>query len=448
MIGRPHILVVDDETVVRESLQEWFREDGYEVGVAASGAEALELLDTSDWDVVLADIKMPGINGLDLQNRIAENWPETAVIITTAYASVATAVQALKAGAYDYIVKPIDPEDLGRLVAKAAERRELVVENRRLKQQIESIAESGASEIIGESSPLQRTKELIHEVAQTDATVLVIGESGTGKELVARAIHRASERRHMPLVVANCAGLPNGLVESELFGHEKGAYTGAQFRRKGKFELADGGAIFFDEIGDINAKTQVDLLRVLEDKTFTRLGGNRPINVNFRIIAATNKDLNAEVQEGRFRLDLYYRVNVFSIEIPALRDRKEDILLLAHYFLAKSSRSMGRPTGTISKDTMRHLQAYHWPGNVRELENAIERAVVVRSDDTVRPTDLPAALHANSPAAGLMTLDAVEQRHIQFVLDTMDGNVSRAARALSIDRATLYNKIKKYQLER
>ncbi|MEW6749610.1 MAG: sigma-54 dependent transcriptional regulator [Candidatus Latescibacterota bacterium] len=446
---KPRILVVDDEQVVRESLHEWFAEDGYTVRTAESGREALQILASSSWDILLVDIKMPGMDGLELQRRLREVAPEAVVIIMTAYASVDTAVQALKEGAYDYISKPFDPDDLEHLVLRACEHRRLVRENTQLRQQLEVTADTG-EEIIGESPQIERVRELIRTVAPTDTTVLIMGESGTGKELVARALHRASPRRPMPLVTVNCAGVPEGLVESELFGHEKGAFTGAQYRRKGKFELADGGTIFFDEIGDISPKTQIDLLRVLEDKQVTRVGGDRPFPVDFRVIAATNRELDRAVEQGTFRLDLYYRLNVFSIHLPPLRERSQDVSDLARHFLARSARQMDRPARSFSDQAMQLLRDYNWPGNVRELENVIERAVVLQRGEEIQAADLP--LHANSaaqgPAAGDLSLEAVEKRHIQGVLDQMEGNVSRAARALEIDRVTLYNKIRKYGLTR
>jgi len=287
-------------------------------------------------------------------------------------------------------------------------------------------------------------------VGDTDTTVLITGESGTGKELVARAIHRASTRRHMPLVTVNCAGLPEGLIESELFGHEKGAFTGAQYRRKGKFELADGGSIFFDEIGDISPKTQVDLLRVLEEKMITRVGGTQILPVDFRVIAATHRNLKQAVEQKLFRLDLFYRLNVFTISIPPLRERRSDIPLLARHFLTKSAREMGRPTSRISPAAMQLLSDYAWPGNVRELENAIERAVVLQREEEIQLEDLPMTPSAAPllAPAGELSLEEMERHHIQQVLDQMSGNVSKAARTLGIDRVTLYNKIRKYDLKR
>ena len=454
MADKPRILVVDDEDVVRESLREWFIEDGYPVDTAADAREALGKIAEAEWDILLVDIKMPGMNGLELQQKVKTILPDAIIIIITAYASVDTAVQALKGGAYDYITKPFDPDDLQRIINNAAERQTLLRENQQLKEKIEALAQGDMAEIVGAHPVIQKVKDLIHTVAQTDATVLITGESGTGKELVAKAIHRESARRHMPLVPVHCAGLPEGLIESELFGHEKGAFTGAEYRRKGKFELADGGTIFFDEIGDIGLKTQIDLLRVLEEKTFTRIGGNRPIQVDFRVIAATNQDLTRKVQEGGFRLDLFYRINVFTIDLPALHDRPSDIPILAQHFLQKSAKAMDRQASRISPEAMRRLMAYNWPGNVRELENAIERAVVVQKGKEIRLGDLPMGgtgdlrKSEDEKKTEDLSLAENEKEHIQTVLDQMEGNISRAARALQIDRVTLYNKIRKYGLRR
>ncbi len=448
MNDKSRILVVDDEQVIRNALHDWFAEDGYVVETACDAREALKKLDDALWDIVLLDIKMPGMDGLELQSHITEIQPQAVVIIMTAYASVDTAVQALKAGAYDYVQKPIDPEELEHLIEKASEHQKLLRENRQLKQRLENLSTEDMPEIVGESPGIRHVKDLIRTVAQTNATVLITGESGTGKELVARAIHRGSPRHHMPMVTAHCAGLPEGLVESELFGHEKGAFTGASYRRKGKFELADGGTIFFDEIADISPKTQIDLLRVLQEKTFTRLGGTQPVQTDFRVIAATNRNLSHAVDQGLFRQDLYYRLNVFTIDIPPLREHPEDILLMAQHFVEKYAREMNRQANHISQEAMAYLKTCLWPGNVRELENAIERAVVVQTGEEVQLSDLPLLQSKNIPSNDDLSLAEQEKHHIQSVLDLMDGNVTRTAKALSIDRVTLYNKIRKYGLKR
>ena len=449
MPTKARILVVDDEKVVRESLRGLFTEDGYQVGAAADAKDALRKIQAEPWDLLLLDIKMPGMDGLELHKRAKEIVPEIVVIMMTAYASVDTAVQALIDGAYDYVTKPFDPDDLERLIDKALEHRELMRENVQLRERIEALAREQIDEVMGESPEMKGIRDQIRTVAETDATVLIQGESGTGKELVARAVHHASARAAMPMVVAHCARLPDGLIESELFGHEKGAFTGAEYRRKGKFELADGGTIFFDEVGDINAKTQVDLLRVLEEKSFTRLGGGQTVHTDFRVIAASNRDLQKEVDEDRFRLDLFYRLNVFTISLPPLRDRISDIAILAEHFLEKLADKMGRARCHLAEGALERLRAYDWPGNVRELENVIERAVIVQKGTEILPGDLSIqAQETQVPRRGALAMAEVERQHIQMVLDRMEGNISRAAQALEIDRVTLYSKIKKYGLKR
>jgi DNA-binding NtrC family response regulator len=359
----------------------------------------------------------------------------------TGYASVETAVQALKDGAYDYITKPFDPDDLSHVIRKALEHHRMRQENLKMR---ESLDEIQAVDLVGQSPPMQKVWELIRTVAPTETTVLITGESGTGKELVARAIHSLSPRRYMPLVVIHCGALTETLLESELFGHEKGAFTGAQYRKKGKFEVAEGGTVFLDEISDISLKTQTDLLRVMQEKEITRVGGTQTITVDFRAVAATNKDLEAAVKEGSFRPDLFYRLNVFEIRLPALRERREDIPLLADHFLRKFSRAMNKRFTAISKSAVELLMSYEWPGNVRELENAIERAMVIGREPEIQPSDFPLQVSAaTQPPAG-NTLEDVERAHILRVLEGCNWNQSMAARILKIDRVTLYNKIKKY----
>src|SRR5215471_7579698 len=440
------ILIVDDEAVVRESLGDWFRDEGYEVDTADSAKTALEKLVHANWDIFLLDIRMPGIDGLELQRKLKEAQPEATVIIMTAYASVESAIEAMKQGAYDYIMKPFNPDDLEHTIQKAIERKHLVSENKQLRTKIDEL--NLAHEIVGTSAATRRLLEQVAMVSASDTTVLIRGESGTGKELIARAIHANSERRYMPIVVVNCGALSEGVLESELFGHEKGAFTGAQYRRKGKFEMADGDTLFLDEIGDISLKTQVDLLRVLEEKKIFRVGGNIEIPVNFRLIAATNKNLKTMNAEGKFREDLYYRINVFSITIPPLRERREDIALLADHFLKKFARGMNRPVTKISAAAENILQNYDWPGNVRELQNAIERAVLVCKTRSVEPDDLPMNInHARSDLA-TRSLAEIERQHIKRTLEETGWNIYRAARLLEIDRVTLYNRIKKYGFTR
>jgi DNA-binding NtrC family response regulator len=443
------ILVVDDEKVVQDSLFRWFTEYGYEVSAVGSGREALSLLAERPFHLVLADIKMPGMDGIELLDKVKEGSPSTVVIMMTAHATVDYAVRALKLGAYDFVKKPFDPDDLARLVEKAVEHRGLIAENVQLKRSLDEIARF--DHIVGESAKMQEVLDLVRTVSATDSTVLVRGESGTGKELIARAIHAASPRRYMPLVPVSCGALPDSLMESELFGHEKGAFTGAQYRRKGKLELADGGTLFLDEIGEISPKTQVDLLRVLEDRSLTRVGGQKPIRVDFRVIAATHRDLNAMVEEGTFRHDLFYRLNVVTVFLPPLRERPEDIPPLVRHFLEKLSRQMSRRFEGIEPEAMELLRRHGWPGNVRELENAVERAMVVGTPPLLRARDLPLAPSpgpAPLPSEGDTSLVAVERAHIQRILEKNEGNVSKSARELGIDRVTLYSKIKKYGLRR
>jgi DNA-binding NtrC family response regulator len=441
MNPKSNILIVDDETVVRDSLGKWFEEEGYNVDTASTAREALLKLPAEHWDLALVDIKMPGMDGLELQRKIHDVDPETIIVIMTGYASVETAVQALKDGAYDYITKPFDPDDLAHVIRRALEHRQVKQENVRLRESLEEIQ---GVDLVGQSEPMAKVKELIHTVAPTDTTVLITGESGTGKELVAQAIHNLSSRRFMPMVVIHCGALTETLLESELFGHEKGAFTGAQYRKKGKFEVAEGGTIFLDEISDISLKTQTDLLRVLQEKEITRVGGTQTLKVDFRAVAATNKDLEARVKEGTFRPDLFYRLNVFGIRVPPLRERKADIPLLADHFLRKYAQAMNRRFTSISRPALDLLMSYDWPGNVRELENAIERAMVIGRGPEIQASDFPLQ-HASAPQVpGGEALQDIERAHILKVLENCNWNQSMAARILKIDRVTLYNKIKKY----
>ena len=441
------ILIVDDEFSVRDSLMAWFQDEGYTVAAAASGKEALAKLTENQWDIFFLDLKMPGMSGLELQKKIKEIHPDSTIIIITAYASVESAVEAMQNGAYDYLSKPFDPDYLALLVRNVIERKKLKEETASLKKTIEGVY--SAKEIIGQSTGVKKLMEDIRAVANVDSTVLIRGESGTGKELVARAIHANSKRRYAPIVTINCGALPENILESELFGHEKGAFTGAQYSRKGKFEMADGGTIFLDEIGNISAKIQMEMLRVLEDKRFFRLGGSKEIKADFRTIAATNKDLEAAMETGEFRSDLFYRLNVFVIEIPPLRERKSDIPLLARHFLKVFTIQMNKPISGVSDEAMQLLVDYDWPGNIRELENAIERAVVICKTDEIKPADFPFA-NARSEVEESTddSLEAVQMKHIKKVLEHTDWNISKAAIALGIDRVTLYNKINKYGLKK
>lgn len=405
--NKGRILIVDDELVVRDSLARWFTSEGYETKALGSAREALEVA-TQEWDLALLDIKMPGMDGMELEARLKEADPDLILIMMTGYATVDTAVKALKNGAYDYLTKPVDPDELTHLVSKALEHRRTKQEVARLQENLREIFPR--TELIGKSPVIRRVAEMIETVAPTDSTVLITGESGTGKEVVARAIHAASPRRLMPMVTIHCGALTETLLESELFGHERGAFTGAQFRRKGKFEIAEGGTVFLDEISDISLKTQTDLLRVLQEKEIVRVGSTQPIHVDFRAIAATNKDLQTLVQAGSFRPDLYYRLHVVMIDMPPLRDRREDIPLLVDHFIAKLCASMNRQEPPqVAPEAMDLLIRNNWPGNVRELENAVERALVIGRGKELRPADFSFQLQAAGAPANGRSLEDVER---------------------------------------
>ena len=441
-----HILIVDDELSVRQSLQSWFSEDGYTVDTAEDATVALGKMQNGAWDIILLDIKMPGMDGLTLMEKIRERNLDVIIIIITAYATVDTAVRALKEGAFDYVTKPVDPDELTHLIRNAVRQRMLTKENVILKEKVDQLQAHDI--IIGDSPQIRKVIELVKSVAQTDVTVIIRGESGTGKELIARAIHANSKRRYFPIIPVNCGALTETLLESELFGHEKGAFTGAQYRRKGRLEMANGGTLFLDEVGTLGMKTQIDLLRVFESKQFTRVGGEKTIKVDFRIICATNADLEQAVHSGSFREDLYYRLNVFSIVIPPLRERRSDIPELATYFVKKYSMIMNKAMKEIAPAAMDVLVQYHWPGNVRELENAIERAMVVGKPPLIQPHDLPIHLNEENNHPKSDSLWEIEKAHIGHVLEKFNDNITRAAEALNIDRVTLYNKIEKYGLKR
>ncbi|MHC1731662.1 MAG: sigma-54-dependent transcriptional regulator [Bacteroidales bacterium] len=443
MAEKISILIVDDEDSVRDSLLNWFIEDGYDVEAAENAKKALQLIEKKNFDIILADIKMPGMDGLELQRRIKALNNETIVIIMTAFASVETAVQALKDGAYDYVTKPFDPDDLSHLIRNAGAQIRLSKENEALRKRVTSLDD--VDDIIGHSEAIRKLLEQIESVAQSNSSVIITGESGTGKELVARAIHANSQRRYFPLVSVHCGALTESLLESELFGHEKGAFTGATFNRKGRFEMADGGTIFLDEIATVSPKMQIELLRVLETKSFLRVGGNREITSDFRVICATNRDLETLVRNGTFREDLYYRLNVVNITIPPLRERPDDISLLVNHFISKYCTSMSRDLITIEPAAMKQLEKFEFPGNVRELENMIERAIVIGNGKEIRLKDLPMGKEAADST--VESLEELEKKHIEQILAKYDWNISRSARALNVDRVTLYNKIRKYGLK-
>jgi DNA-binding NtrC family response regulator len=435
------LLIVDDELSVRDSLGKWFREEGYDVHTAEDANQALTLLAGASFDAALVDIKMHGTDGIELQHRMHEAAPDLMVIMMTGYASVETAVTALKNGAYDYVTKPLDPDEIAHLVKKALAHKQTEQENVLLRATVAEVARP--EDIVGQSAAMNRVFDAIETVGPTDATVLITGESGTGKELVARAIHHASPRKFHPLVVIHCGALTETLLESELFGHEKGAFTGAQFRKKGKFEIAEGGTVFLDEIGDISLKTQTDLLRVLQEREIVRVGSNQPIKVDFRCVAATNRDLEKLIEDGRFRPDLFYRLNVFRIELPALRERRDDIPLLVQHFVHKFCLQMNKKITRVSPGAMTLLQQQPWAGNVRELENAVERAMVVAQEPEIRECDFVFKA-SSTPNGGPKSLEEMERQHILRTLETCNWNQTRAAEVLGIDRVTLHHKVKKY----
>ena len=437
------ILIVDDEESVRDSLYNWFMEDGYRVERAENAKQALTILESDTFDIILADIKMPGMDGLEMLRRIKVLKADSIVIVMTAFATVDTAVQALKDGAFDYITKPFDPDDLSHLIRNASRQISLAEENETLKKKVVSL--ENVEDLIGESEPMKKVLKDIESVAQSNSSVVITGESGTGKELVARAIHSNSPRKFFPLVSVHCGALTESLLESELFGHEKGAFTGAMYNRKGRFEMADNGTIFLDEIGTISTKMQIDLLGVLESRKFVRVGGNKEITSDFRVICATNRDLKGMVEKGAFREDLYYRLNVVNIYVPPLRERIEDIPLLVSYFIKKYCTSMNRPPVTIDPSALKRLEEFNFPGNVRELENMIERAIVVGNGKKIALKDLP--LEKSMVSNSDESLEELEKMHILLILNKYNWNISRAAKALKVDRVTLYNKITRYSLK-
>ncbi|PJB78233.1 MAG: Fis family transcriptional regulator [Acidobacteria bacterium CG_4_9_14_3_um_filter_49_7] len=442
------ILIVDDEMIVRESMQGWLEEDGYHVEVAETAEAALGMIGEKEFDMAFVDIKMPGIDGIELLKRLKDQYSTIDVVMMTAYASVNNAVEAMKIGAYDYLTKPFDPDYVSMMVRKIIARRQLEQENIHLKENIETALKH--VHIIGESSAIKAILNQIEEVAPSDTSVLIAGESGTGKEMIARAIHYASPRRFEPLVVVSCGALPEGLVESELFGYERGAFTGAFYKKKGKFEAANGGTLFLDEIGELNPKMQVDLLRVLQEREITRIGSNKSITVDFRVLAASNRNLKGMVDEGKFREDLFYRINVFNIHVPTLRERMEDIPFLVEHFISTLRRQTGKQIEGITAQALNKLKQHGWPGNVRELQNAVERAFVTSKGKLITTEELAFLAPEKIPVttSPSSSLAEIESMHIENVLKECDYNISMGAKVLGIDRTTLYNKMKKYGIEK
>jgi len=445
-VAEPTILVADDEAGVRESVGRALQREGFRVVPAEDGQAALDALRRGGVDLLLADLRMPGLDGLELLRAAKLIAPEVEVIVLSGHGTVEEAVAAMKEGAHDFLTKPFERAQLVRAVRRALAHRALVLENRGLQRRLDELV--GAGEIIGESPAIQQVLGLVRRVAPTSATVLIQGESGTGKELLARALHEGSPRRGRPFIPVNCAALPETLLESELFGYERGAFTGAQARKEGRFELADGGTLLLDEVGDLSAATQAKLLRVLQEGEFERVGGTKTLKVDVRMVAATNQDLAALVKERRFREDLYYRLNVITIEIPPLRERAEDIPLLAQHFLRRYAARNRREIRGFTEAALARLRAYPWPGNVRELENAVERAVILARGELIDLADLtPAVAQAEPPSRVVpipigMPLDEVEQRLIEETLRLTKGNKELAAKLLGIASRTIYRKLK------
>jgi DNA-binding NtrC family response regulator len=453
--SKGRVVVIDDEQDAAAALETLLREDGYEISRAHDGRLGLTLIEKSDPDVVLTDLRMPGMDGLDLLARIKEMRPETMVILMTAYGTVKTAVKAMKLGAEDYLAKPIDFEELEVVLARTIEKKRLLEETRNLRARLDD--KYHLDNLVGESPEILAVFKTIKQVAPSSSSVLLLGESGTGKELFAQALHQNSPRKNKPFVKVACAALPETLLESELFGHEKGAFTGALYSRAGRFEVADGGTLFLDEIGDISPTVQVKLLRFLEEREFERVGGNRTYKVDVRIVVATHRDLAKKVAEGAMREDLYYRLNVIEIHIPALRQRSGDIPLLAHHFLRKYAEQNDKQIRGISDEALALLLQHPWPGNVRQLENAIERAVVLSNEPVLEPAHFPTLRRSNSPLgadAGATRsgvaipgspLAEIEREAILRTLEAVDGSTSRAATLLDISARKIQYKLKEYR---
>jgi two-component system, NtrC family, response regulator len=455
-MSKGKVIVIDDEINAAAALETLLTEDGYEVWRANDARSGLQLVEKNEPDVVLTDLRMPGMDGLELLTRIKEARPETLVILMTAYGTVKTAVKAMKLGAEDYLPKPIDIEELEVVLQKTIEKKELLEETRVLRARLDH--KYRLENLVGESPEMLSAFKTIRQVAPSTSSVLLMGESGTGKELFAQALHQNSPRRNKPFVKVACAALPETLLESELFGHEKGSFTGAVYSRAGRFELADGGTLFLDEIGDISPTVQVKLLRFLEEREFERVGGNKTFHVDVRIVAATHRDLAKKLADGTFREDLYYRLNVIEVSIPPLRERGGDISLLAHYFLRRYAEANAKEVTGISDEALALLLRHPWPGNVRELENAVERAVVLTAEPvlqaghfpTLRPAPAaPAGPTGSAPASGIRipgsTLADIEREAILRTLESTNGSTSRAANVLQISARKIQYKLKEYQ---
>lgn len=446
MEERLRIMVVDDELIVRESLYHWFKNAGHVVEAVSGGNEALDILEKKPFEVLFVDMKMPRMSGLELLKRVKEGYPDTTVVIITAYGSIESSVEAMKLGASDYLLKPFKPDQLALVLEKITRQRKLTSEYQYVKGLLDDITRF--DNIIGQSPPMTHIFELIPKVAQSESSVLISGETGTGKELVAKAIHAESFRSKGPFIAMNCGALPETLLESELFGHQKGAFTGAHQARRGFLEVASGGTLFLDEIGEISPRMQVDLLRVLEEKKITRIGDREPIDVDFRLLSSTRRDLDEEVAAGRFREDLLYRINVIHLHIPPLRERKGDLVLLIKHFLNKYSHETTKQVDRVAPEAVEFLKGYNWPGNVRELENAIERAVVLSKSRTLGIEDFSFIQPSPIRYRKGRTLKEIEKDYIEQILQEQDWNVTASAKILGVNRVSLHKMIHRHQLKR
>jgi DNA-binding NtrC family response regulator len=442
-----NVMIVDDQETICESLKAWLVKDGYQVETALSGADALKRIRDMPCDIYLVDVNMPRMDGIELLSRLKEYQPDAVVIMMTAHGTIQTAVEAMKRGAMDYLCKPFDPDELSLLMERLLAHKVLRDENIALKEQLIERHEGFSDVFLIHSDPMRKIFATIEEVAPSSAPILISGETGVGKDMVAKAIHLRSERCSGHFLAVNCGSLSESLLESELFGHERGAFTGAIKARRGRLEMANNGTLFLDEVGEISPKMQVSLLRVLEEKSFIRLGGSQPIQSDFRLISATHRDLPMLIKEGQFREDFFYRINVITIHIPPLRERLEDIPVLADHFLKRYIEETGKHLEGFTQRALGLLTSYHWPGNIRELRNVIERAVVIARGRMIGAEELTFLNpHAGVCSLGPMTLQELEINHIKAVLDTCNGNISRASKWLGIDRSTLMRKMKRLDL--
>jgi two-component system response regulator HydG len=443
MTERAKVLIVDDELIVRESLLGWLRKTGHQVAGAESGTRALGMMSEAPYDLVFLDMKMPDMSGIEVLKRIRADYPDTLVIMITAFGSVESAVEAMKLGANDYLSKPFEPELLAIQVDKLLQQRRLIEENAILREQMSGCVKF--ADLIGTSPCMQELFSLTERVAKVESPILIRGETGTGKELIARAIHSQGNQSKGPFIPINCGAFTETLLESELFGHEAGSFTGANRARKGRLEMADGGTLFLDEIGEVPPKMQVDLLRVLQEKRFQRVGGSKEVSVNFRLVSATHRDLAQEIARGTFRQDFYFRLNVIEIQVPPLRARRGDLPILTEHFLERFRNETNKSVTGIQKQALELLESYDWPGNVRELENALERAVVLARGSVLTRDDFGFLFRTQCLTAP-HSLDDVEREHIEQTLKYCQWNISKSARVLGVNRTTLHNKIKKYDL--